>query len=51
MGNASGCNNLGRAYENGYGVKKSISQAKHYYGFACDLKLKEGCENYGRLTR
>jgi len=44
------CNNLGVHYERGTGVKQSLFKAKEYYGKACDMGSKKGCENYRRLN-
>ena len=38
-------------YEDGLGVKQSYSQAKYFYGKACDLGLEDGCSGYARLNK
>ncbi len=43
-----GCSNLGLMYESGTGVRQSNTKALEYYGEACDLKSKLGCENYAK---
>lgn len=43
---ASGCCSLGFIYEN----KKKISEAKKFYGKACDLGENLGCEGFTRLN-
>ena len=46
---AAACELLGHMYAAGNGVRQSVEDALTFYGKACDLKGKIGCENYARL--
>ena len=43
------CDSLGKQYEFGCGVNKSLNLALKFYGKACDLGFNEGCEHYKNL--
>lgn len=47
MGDSEGCIYAAWTYVSPpSGMSRDISTAKYYYGLACDLKNREGCENY-----
>lgn len=47
MGDSAGCIEAAWTYTYApTGISRDISMAKYYYGLACDLKDREGCENY-----
>lgn len=50
-GVASGCNNLGVIYANGFRDKQSYEYALKYFDKACDMKYEEGCKNYTALKK
>ena len=43
-----GCYNVGLMYEYGEGVRQKFSTAREYFGYACDLKVEDGCEAYAK---
>ena len=43
------CDNLGKLYYNGLGVRQSYKKALHYSKKACDLGSGDGCGNVGGL--
>ncbi len=46
-----GCNSVGVAYENGFGVEKNKNMALSYYEKGCKLNTKTACENINRLRK
>lgn len=51
LDNSSACWALGNFYEEGRnGFKQNKSVAKEYYGKACDMGNKGGCDNYRKLN-
>lgn len=49
LGNASGCNNLGLAFESGLGVPQDYQRAFELFERACGGGFAEGCNNQGAL--
>ncbi|OAV08429.1 TETRATRICOPEPTIDE REPEAT FAMILY protein [Moraxella catarrhalis] len=51
QGHAGAQNNLGVLYAEGLGVRQDKSNAKRYFGQACDHGNQSGCDNYRRLDQ
>jgi TPR repeat protein len=49
LGDASGCNKLGLAFESGDGVPQDYERAMDLFGRACSGGFAEGCNNQGAL--
>nr|WP_314563536.1 Sel1 repeat protein [uncultured Campylobacter sp.] len=50
-GDAKGCYNLGVLYAEGQGIIKDKQSAKKYFGKACNMGLKQGCDNHKILSK
>jgi len=48
-GSATGCSNVGVAYEQGLGVQKDYARARGYYETACSKQSAIACRNLGNL--
>ena len=51
MGYANGCYNIGILYAEGQGVNKDKQAAEKYFVKACDMGLKQGCDNHKILSK
>lgn len=51
LNDATSCNLVGIAYDNGRGVKQDYEKAKEYYGKACDLGFQKACDNYASVNK
>jgi hypothetical protein len=49
LGDASGCNYLGLAFQSGQGVPQDYERAMDWFGRACSGGFAEGCNNEGAL--
>mgnify|MGYP001642609213 CR=1 FL=1 len=50
-GDAKDCYNLGVLYAEGQGIIKDKQSAKKYFGKACDMGLKQDCDNHKILSK
>ena len=50
-GDTRSCYNLGFSYASGEGIKQDYKKASELYAKACDMGLKQGCDNYKILSK